>query len=321
LRKEQERGITIMTLSFKSLSFKLGVLSIMVSASLALSACQEPFSSHEQESNKGANTINNKSDTVSNVDPIIDGFTPDKVSAEQKMIVNLANYRWTLLSATDNNAQSLSKLMDIKDKVGLSFGQYQGKNTLNYSVGCNTVSAAYQLQGSVLTIGDSMSTKMSCGDLNMVENNLIKLMQGNSQLVLNRDDQPILTQVTSEANTLVWEGRLTAQAKYNSKGETVFWAVNAQMIPCEDNSSQLCLQVKPITYDDQGIKNSEGKWTPFAGDIDGYQHDGKNDEILRLQRYQLDTSEKADDKAPSTSDKSYAYVLDAVIESSIVNPL
>ena len=310
-----------MTLSFKSLSFKLGVLSIMVSASLALSACQESFSSQEQESNKGANTINNKSDTVSNVDPIIDGFTPDKVSAEQKMIVNLANYRWTLLSATDNNAQSLSKLMDIKDKVGLSFGQYQGKNTLNYSVGCNTVSAAYQLQGSVLTIGDSMSTKMSCGDLNMVENNLIKLMQGNSQLVLNRDDQPILTQVTSEATTLVWEGRLTAQAKYNSKGETVFWAVNAQMIPCEDNSSQLCLQVKPITYDDQGIKNSEGKWTPFAGDIDGYQHDGKNDEILRLQRYQLDTSENADDKAPSTSDESYAYVLDAVIESSIVNPL
>ena len=73
----------------------------------------------------------------------------------------------------------------------------------------------------------------------------------------------------------------------------------------------MCLQVKPITYDDQGIKTSEGEWSVFNGEIDGYQHDGKNDQVLRLQRYQLDSDEISEDE-------EYAYVLDAVIESSVV---
>jgi hypothetical protein len=109
---------------------------------------------------------------------------------------------------------------------------------------------------------------------------------------------------------LVWEGRLTSQAKYNSKGETVFWAVSSKMIPCADNDSEMCLQVKPITYDDQGIKTSEGKWAVFTGEIDGYQHDGMHDEVLRLQRYPLDSDD-------STEGEEYAYVLDAVIESAV----
>ena len=72
----------------------------------------------------------------------------------------------------------------------------------------------------------------------------------------------------------------------------------------------MCLQVKPITYDDQGIKVSEGEWSAFTGEIDGYQHDGMHDEVLRLQRYELDSNE-------STEGEEYAYVLDAVIESAV----
>ena len=72
----------------------------------------------------------------------------------------------------------------------------------------------------------------------------------------------------------------------------------------------MCLQVKPITYDDQGIKVSEGKWSAFTSEIDGYQPDGMHNEVLRLQRYQLDYNESAEDE-------EYAYVLDAVIESAV----
>ena len=332
--------MTVMTSSFTTLSFitsfsRFALLPSILAASLALSACQNNSVPNEKDvQEEASNTTTNAADNRdSTSDATIENDTTkaDEMSAEEQMIASLSRYRWTLISATDKGAQPLNRLLDIKDQVRLSFSQYQGENTLSYSVGCNTMSAGYELQGHTLTIEDGMSTKMSCGELDKAENDLSQLMQGESQLTLvvdnsSKDDdskdsnvkdansqshKPILTQVTSDATTLVWEGKLTSQAKYNSKGETVFWAVNAKKIVCAENSLEMCLQVKPITYDDQGIKVSEGKWSAFTGEIDGYQHDGMHDEVLRLQRYQLDYNESAEDE-------EYAYVLDAVIESAVV---
>ena len=315
-----------MTPSFKKRPFRFALLPSMLAMSLALGACQDPSASSEKNleatninaseaSNDGGNA---SSDTVAN-ETISD--SANEMSAEEQMIADLSSYRWTLISATDKGAQPLTMLMDVRDQVRLSFSQYQGQNTLIYSVGCNNISAMYQLKDATLTIKDSMSTKMACGNLNKAENNLNELMKGDSQLTLVKngkstddgsiDDKPVLTQVMSDATTLVWQGRLTSQAKYNSKGETVFWAVNAKTIPCENDSSEMCLQVKPVTYDDQGIKSSEGKWAAFTGEIDGYQHDGMYNVVLRLQRYPLDNKEKAEEG------EEYAYVLDAVIESAV----
>ena len=341
--------MTVMASSFKAVSYKkpsyttlsltkrlakFALLPSILAASLALGACQDASVPTENDVKESANTNGGAADSNNiNADATINAESKaDEMSAEEQMIASLSRYRWTLISAIDKGAQPLNRLLDIKDQVRLSFSQYQGENTLSYSVGCNTMSAGYELQGHTLTIEDGMSTKMSCGELDKAENDLSQLMQGKSQLTLVVDnnsskngdskndnskdvnlksDKPILTQVTSDATTLVWEGKLTSQAKYNSKGETVFWAVNAKKIACAENSSEMCLQVKPITYDDQGIKVSEGKWSAFTGEIDGYQHDGMHDEVLRLQRYQLDYNESAEDE-------EYAYVLDAVIESAVV---
>lgn len=322
------------TLSLTKRLAKFALLPSILAASLALGACQDASMPNENDLQESVNTTTGAADgnTVTTDATINAESKADEMSAEEQMIASLSRYRWTLISATDKGAQPLNRLLDIKDQVRLSFSQYQGENTLSYSVGCNTMSAGYELQGHTLTIEDGMSTKMSCGELDKAENDLSQLMQGESQLTLvvdnnssiNEDskndnskdvniksDKPILTQVTSDATTLVWEGKLTSQAKYNSKGETIFWAVNAKKIACAENSSEMCLQVKPITYDDQGIKLSEGKWSAFTGEIDGYQHDGMHDEVLRLQRYQLDYNESAEDE-------EYAYVLDAVIESAVV---
>ena len=321
------------TLSLTKRLAKFALLPSILAASLALGACQDASVPNENDLQESVNTTTGAADgnTVTTDATINAESKADEMSAEEQMIASLSRYRWTLISATDKGAQPLNRLLDIKDQVRLSFSQYQGENTLSYSVGCNTMSAGYELQGHTLTIEDGMSTKMSCGELDKAENDLSQLMQGESQLTLvvdnsskNEDskndnskdvnlksNKPILTQVTNDATTLVWEGKLTSQAKYNSKGETVFWAVNAKKIACAENSSEMCLQVKPITYDDQGIKVSEGKWSAFTGEIDGYQHDGMHDEVLRLQRYQLDYNESAEDE-------EYAYVLDAVIESAVV---
>lgn len=304
-------------------SLTLALLPSLLMVSVALSACQNsslPTDNNTQET--ADSEIKDTTDTLASAspDPTLDSsVTVDKTmkakqTAEQQMIDNLARYRWTLATATDSTTQPLSLLTTIKDQVTLTFNQYQGENNVSYSVGCNTMSAAYSLQGRTLTTDNSMSTKMSCGDINKAENHLNELMLGDSQLSLVEGQKPMLTQVTSDSTTLAWKGRLTAQAKYNTKGDTVFWAVNSETKPCADNSAQQCLQVKSVVYDDQGIKTSEGEWTTFTGAIDGYQHDGKHDEVLRLQRCNLDT----DNVAKKGFGKGYAYVLDAVIESAVV---
>ncbi len=304
-----------MTSSFTTLSSirsfsRFALVPSILAASLALGACQkDPVpTGGDAPYNTEAGTV---TDATLNTDTAPDTANDTKLTAEQEMIKDLARYRWTLLDIDDKSGGPvITTLVDIKEQVTLLFNQNQGQNTLNYSVGCNTISAVYQLQGQTLTTEESMSTKMLCEDLNKAENRLNTLMQGSSQLSLTEGENPVLTQVTSNAITLTWEGKLTSQAKYNSKGETVFWAVNAKKVACADDSSEMCLQVKPITYDDQGIKVSEGEWSAFTGEIDGYQHDGMHDEVLRLQRYELDSNESAEGE-------EYAYVLDAVIESAV----
>ncbi|WP_372829078.1 META domain-containing protein [Psychrobacter maritimus] len=304
-----------MTSSFTMLSSirsfsRFALVPSILAASLALGACQKdaaPTGGDVPENTEAGIAT----DATLNTDTAPDTANDTKLTAEQEMIKDLARYRWTLLDIDDKSGGPvITTLVDIKEQVTLLFNQNQGQNTLNYSVGCNTISAVYQLQGQTLTTEESMSTKMLCEDLNKAENRLNTLMQGSSQLSLTEGENPVLTQVTSNAITLTWEGKLTSQAKYNSKGETVFWAVNAKKVACADDSSEMCLQVKPITYDDQGIKVSEGEWAAFTGEIDGYQHDGMHDEVLRLQRYELDSNE-------STEGEEYAYVLDAVIESAV----
>lgn len=325
------------TLFSAPLFLRVALLPGVLVVGLALSGCQDNSVPNENTVQEGTNTtVSNARENASDASIENNTAKVDKMSADDKMINNLSRYRWTLTSATDKDAQPLGRLQSIKDQVRLSFSQYQGENSLSYSVGCNTMSAAYQLQGQTLTIEEGMSTKMSCGELDKAESQLGQLMQGQSQLTLVSDssiqngesdekntkdndiegshaksNKPVLTQVTSNNETLIWEGKLTSQAKYNSKGETIFWAVNAKKIACAQNSSEMCLQVKPITYDDQGIKVSEGEWNAFTGEIDGYQHDGKHDEVLRIQRYQLDDSDL-------TEGEEFAYVLDAVIESAVV---
>ena len=293
-----------------TLSFKSALLPSMLAISLALGACQDASVSTDVN-------IQSVDTNVSTADADMEHNNAtlakaSEMSAEEQMIENLARYRWTLLDIDDKSGGAvITTLVDIKNQVTLLFKQNQGYNTLNYGVGCNTMSASYELQDHTLTTEDSMSAKMLCENLNKAENLLDTLMQGTSEISVTEGENPVLTQVTSNAVTLTWKGRLTSQAKYNGKGETVFWAVNANKVACADNSSEMCLQVKSVTYNDQGIKVSEGKWSAFNGEIDGYQHDGKHDEVLRLQRYQLDSDENAEGEA-------YAYVLDAVIESSVV---
>lgn len=293
------------------LSSKLTVLSSLLVTCLALSACQDVSSTTKTDSNQALKTDDEIIDPVDNL-----AIDDASISEEQQLIKTLSQYRWILFTAVDKNTQPVALLTSINEQVIFNFSQYQGQNTISYTVGCNMMNAAFELRADKLVIEDSMSTKMSCGDLNDAENQLNELMQGDSQLSMVEGVPPMLTQVTSDSVTLVWQGIMTAQAKYNSKGETIFWAVEANTKPCAENSVQRCLQIKPVTYDEQGIKIAEGEFAEFNGVIDGYEHSDMYDEVLRLQRFKTDV----DTVLVDNKDSEYAYVLDMVIESSALEP-
>lgn len=298
-----------MTANLKSSLCKFALLPSLFAA-IALSACSDT-STFSTESEEGGNQkiINEVVASKEN--------TANTMSAEEQMSRDLTRYRWTLAAATDQEGQSLTAITDIKEQVVLNFNEYHGQNTVSYTVGCNMANAVYELQGHTLTIQEGMSTKMYCENLNEAENLLSTLMQGDSQLSLVEQTPPLLTQNNPDGTMLEWRGRLTAQAKYNSKGKTVFWAVSADTKPCIDNRTQTCLQVKPLTYDDRGIKIDEGEWTEFAGEIDGYQHnsgDEKRQELLRLQRFEIN-----DPNVVEATGQQHAYVLDMVVESTLVD--
>ncbi len=294
-------------------TLKLALLPSLLATSMVLSACNGNSSTDDIPV---TDQPTDATDEVVVTDETAETASADNMSAmsaEEQMIDNLLRYRWTLAKATDSDNQPITLLMDIEDQVALTFNYRQGQNTVSYSVGCNVMSAAYQLQDQTMLTEGSMSTKMLCDDLNQAEDYLNQLMQGESQLSLAESTPPMLIQVTNEAATLVWQGALTPQAKYNTKGKTIFWAVSSATKPCIGDNTQPCLQIKPITYDDQGIKTDEGKWTEFAGTIDGYQHDAAHEQVLRLQRYKLATSDAPVEEPAG----EYAYVLDTVIESAV----
>lgn len=294
------------------------LLPSLLATSLTIMACND--TTKVQETELGTVTETSDSGVADNTNQTTNqttDMTTNTAPSESLMIDNLANYRWSLASAMDRDNQPITALTTIKEQVMLNFNN-QDKNTISYSVGCNTISADYELQEQeqkqVLSVKEGMSTKMSCGKLDAVENQLNEWMQGDSTIHLaTSSETPSLTQVTSDAVTLVWTGKMTTQAKYNSKGDTVFWAIDAQTKPCADNKTQMCLQIKPITYDGQGIKTEEGKVVEFAGVIDGYEHDETHDQVLRLQRFKTDV----DSVLVDNIDSKYAYVLDTIIESSV----
>lgn len=240
----------------------------------------------------------------------------DANSAEAKAVIDsktLASYDWTLISAMDGNNQPLAPLIAVKDQVTLNFAEQNGTNTVGFSVGCNRMGGSYELASNVMTVGNVMSTQMFCQDLDAAEKLLSGVMQGDSQLSYKEGAAPVLTLIDSshaKNTTLVWQGKMNAQAKYQQKGETVFWAVDHKAQPCPDGTTKECLKVKPVTYNEQGVKTDEGNWMLFSGEIQGFTHDAKQDQVLRLKRYTLNPSD--------VKGKQFAYVLDMVVESQMV---
>ena len=268
---------------------------------LSLSACQNTTPIDAIKVKLPASSSSQTTNTAQTLPLVKEELAPE---INHVTAADLSRYQWTLVSAVDSGNLRLEPLTAIKDQVKLSFGQLKGVDILRYTVGCNTVTGRLQLIDSVMSVQEGVSTKMFCEDLDDAEKLLNHAMHGDSQLSLKQGAVPILTQLAGANTTLVWQGALSSEAKYG-KAEMIFWAVDHEVEPCPDGTTRECLKVKPIHYDANGVKLSEGQWSLFDGEIEGYTHDSEHDQVLRLKRY-TDDAKKA------------VYVLDTVVESLLV---
>lgn len=272
----------------------------MVTGSLLLTGCQKTDSLTSQSTAAQSNTM---------------------INTENKLILNtatLADYHWQLLSAKDKQGEPLSALEAIKDQVRLKFYLQQSTQYASFTVGCNSMSGNFTISNQQLKIGDVMSTEMYCEDLDPAERLMAQLMPGNSKLKLSVENpsksaltQPLLTQEFATGEALVWQGTATAEAKYQQQPDLVFWEVNHQLQDCPNPNQKTCLKVRPVYYDEQGIKKGVGDWDIFVDNIEGYNHDSSVDTVLRLKRFTVDPVE--------VKGKQFVYVFDRIIESSVVN--
>ena len=272
----------------------------MVTGSLLLTGCQKTDSLTSQSTAAQSNTM---------------------INTENKLTLNaatLADYHWQLLSAKDKQGEPLSALEAIKDQVRLKFYLQQSTQYASFTVGCNSMSGNFTISNQQLKIGDVISTEMYCEDLDPAERLMAQLMPGNSKLKLSVENpskstttQPLLTQEFATGETLVWQGTATAEAKYQQQPDLVFWEVNHQLQDCPNPNQKTCLKVRPVYYDEQGIKKGVGDWDIFVDNIEGYNHDSSVDTVLRLKRFTVDPVE--------VKGKQFVYVFDRIVESSVVN--
>jgi len=104
-------------------------------------------------------------------------------------------------------------------------------------------------------------------------------------------------------------GSTLPEAKYQQQGDIVFWEVNHEPQTCPATNLKTCLKVRPVYYNQQGIKQGSGKWELFVDDIEGYEHDSSVDSVLRLKRFTIDPVD--------VKGKQFVYVLDMIVESSV----
>lgn len=272
----------------------------MVTAGLLITGCQQKDSNPSQSTGAQSNTM---------------------INTENKLTLNaatLADYHWQLLSAKDKQGQPLSTLEAINDQVQLNFYLQPNTQYASFTVGCNGMSGNFTISDQQLKIDDVSSTEMYCADLAPAERLMAQLMPGNSKLKLSIENpnkstmiQPLLTQEVATGETLVWQGTATPEVKYQQQPDLVFWEVNHQLQDCPNPDQNTCLKVRPVYYDEQGIKKGVGDWDIFVDNIEGYNHDSSVDTVLRLKRFTVDPVE--------IKGKKFVYVLDRIVESSVVD--
>ena len=222
------------------------------------------------------------------------------VLQQQNASKTLSSYQWSYLLAGSSAP------------IVLNFDEQR----LSIATGCNTQGGSWKAENNILVTGNMMSTNMMCSPALMKQEAFsASLFQvGKTPFVLNTTDveNPTLTLVSPTGEKIVFTGKQTAESKYQSQGETIFLEISPETKTCSTGVARMeCLQVREIKYAENGVKTQVDKdWTLFYNSIEGYTHNPKERQIVRVKRFEIAN--------PAADQSKYAYVKDMVIESEII---
>ena len=236
---------------------------------------------------------------------------PDQSHAVYADYQTLSKYHWRLGDATMQGAPLQVYQDIIKNQQGsLAFSSDNGTQRYGYTFGCNSAGGEYQLElGKVAFTGDAFSTLIHCGDLTNAENRFAHDLDG-SLLTLKIDETNFTAEMTQSKGGLVmhWQGVMKPEVRYG-KPVQLYWEIAPEKVACVDDAGndQLCLKVRNVNYDEQGIKTGAGAWRNFDGQIDGFKFDPNIRQIIRLNAF----------NNPNGEPNPY-YVFDQMVESEVI---
>ena len=192
---------------------------------------------------------------------------------------------------------------------------FNDQQRLSIATGCNTQGTSWKIEKGQIVTADLMSTMMACSP------ELMKQEQFSSSLfakrtipfVLNTQDvnKPTLTLIDATGQKVVFEGKMTPETQYQTQAETIFLEIAPETKKCTGVVPQTCLQVREIKYAENGVKTQVDKdWTLFYDQIEGYQHNPAERQIIRIKRYEI--------KNPAADQSKYAYIHDMTVERATV---
>ncbi|KGT47337.1 META and DUF4377 domain-containing protein [Acinetobacter sp. HR7] len=220
------------------------------------------------------------------------------VLQQQNAAKTLTAYEWHLdTGATDHLVLSFHK-----------------DNRFSVKTMCNSLGGSWNINADKLETGTVISTMKACTPEAMQQEKLAGEIFDNHQLPFNLNatdtEAPTLT-ITANNQQYVLHGKMTPETKYNGEAEIVFLEIAPETKPCTGVAPQICLQVREVKYNEQGLKTLvDQDWTLFYDQIEGFSHSPNERQIIRVKRFEI--------KHPVADQSKYAYIFDLAVEREAV---
>ncbi|MFC0154616.1 META domain-containing protein, partial [Xanthomonas dyei] len=209
---------------------------------------------------------------------------------------------WQLQQASDAHGTALRSLFVAGSApLQLDFADQR----IQVSQTCNALGANYSVAETQLQIGRVVSSKRLCAQPRKMsqERAASDLLSGRFAVTLDTAQAaPRLTLTRSDGTRLLFNGVPTAATRYGGPGQTLLIEVAADTVPCDNDRSRACLQLRERT----DAQPATASWQPFDGRIEGFNHEAGIRTLLRVTRYRPAAGQEG---AP-------VYVLEQMIEAS-----
>lgn len=291
----------------KFVALSLLAISINTFAMAGKPQVEEPVVATEQNSDKLAKTTEITS--------------PEAVSTVNLSQI-LPKYHWRLVSAQDVKSENLKGvIVEGTPNIEMMFID----NSISIRNTCNQMMASYTVDasGTQLQFGQIAQTMRACVDPEMAlkDDAMIALLSNLKTVNIDQaaDNGPIaLSMIDQNGNLFRFNGVLTPESYFGQAGKEMFLEISPQHVACDlPVANSQCIQIREIVYDESFRQSvPDPTWIVYPNAIDGFNHEAGLRNIVRVKRF----THSSETTPTDTSRPDPFYVLELVVESSIVNP-